>query len=95
MIAVSANFVLVCGATGFPPPTITWALNGTTLTNGSRVFIQMAFEGFEFMSMLTVMDADQNDSGTYTCSADNDVGDLDEATGYVTVRGMQVASICN
>ena len=68
-IGQSASFS--CNVSGEPTPTIMWQFNGVKVNESSKYTISMSSSGNVIMSMLTVSDLMTTDSGTYTCSAEN------------------------
>ena len=70
-----SSLVAVCVGTGFPQPTISWAVNGSTLDNTSRITItEEVFEeaGVTFVrSFLEVCSVSFFDSGLYQCTVAN------------------------
>ncbi|XP_022804178.1 opioid-binding protein/cell adhesion molecule-like [Stylophora pistillata] len=67
-----ANLLLTCEASGRPKPNITW----TNKRNSGVVQ-----EG----KLLNVTNINRNDSGTFTCTADNGFGEPQSQTVYVNV----------
>ena len=73
-----------CTATGIPPPTISWYRNGIefsgdpriTLSNHTAPSLVQGDGGMVYSVSRTLMlvDSGDDDSGTYTCVADNIVG---------------------
>ena len=96
------RFPVNCTAAGIPAPNITWSdPNGMELpndTNNMRIMVQplttpqlMADDGFTFLyhvtSTLVITNANDSDTGMYTCMADNGVVTVDSNTVEVFVRG--------
>ena len=75
--------ILVCSATGIPPPEITWMRNGVllddnvdsriSLSNPSdpEVFPTTGGDIYTVSRNLTISNTRDNDSDTYTCVASN------------------------
>ncbi|XP_038063967.1 hemicentin-1-like isoform X2 [Patiria miniata] len=67
---------LVCEAQGYPPPDISWYINGTKTVSPPTI---------NGRSTYVIDNISKKDEGTYKCSADNQLGSR-TATAYVTVR---------
>ena len=64
-----------------PEPLVTWKKDGVSLpSDGERVFVDRA-------GSLHVMDARRDDTGQYTCVAENIAGQRHSAPARITVRG--------
>ena len=64
--------VLVCNATGEPPPKITWLRNGMRLETNIRYMIEK--------NTLKIVDTrSDSDSGIYLCMAQNEAGSVQQA----------------
>ena len=99
------RFLINCTAAGIPAPTITWSdPNGMELPNDNnmRIMVQppttpqlMADDGFTFLYHVTrtlvITNANDVDTGNYTCMADNGVVTVDSNTVEVFVRGKYVS----
>lgn len=80
------DHMIQCMYGGSPTPSITWALNGETLTGGeNRVTIETPAGGTT--STLTVAMVTSENSGDYTCTASNGAGSS-MASSSLTVQGM-------
>ena len=88
-VLVSNSVTLSCSATGIPLPNFTWSKAGTGfLVNGSDYTIRRVIDSStRVTSELTVVAAEQQDTGQYSCTADNGAG-TDFATFYLQVLGM-------
>jgi len=64
---------LTCEASGHPAPNITWTKDGGP--------VQSAVAGVIHIGKST-----RDDSGTYACKADNNVGQADQMKVFVTVN---------
>lgn len=71
---------LTCPSEGSPPPKITWKKDGEELLSGGQYEIDD--EG-----TLTILEAITEDTGKYTCSAQNVAG-LEEVTSTIDILGM-------
>ena len=80
-VNVTDTVMFQCTATGIPPPTLSW-FNGTTPLNGSdsRVTIGDASSQsltsllFEVTQNVTIQNTARDDTGNYSCLAENDAG---------------------
>ena len=80
-VNVMDTVTFVCTATGIPPPTLSW-FNGTTPLNGSdsRVTIGDARSQLltsfvlEVTQNVTIQNTASDDTGNYSCLAENDAG---------------------
>ena len=85
----SASFS--CNVTGEPTPTIVWQFGGQEIVESSKYTISTSSSGDLTMSMLTVNALVTNDTGTYTCYAEND--HLNEiASATLTVQSKTTAA---
>ena len=78
-----------CQATGEPVPTITWYFSGAPVDeiNTMKYMISMMSLNITTISnMLTIMNVESSDVGTYTCNATNVVSS-DTSSGVLTVNG--------
>ena len=96
------RFLINCTAAGIPPPNITWSdPDGIELPNNNNIRIMvephtnpqlMAEDGFTFLYHVTrtlvITNTVDNDTGNYTCTADNNVVTVDSNTVEVFVRGV-------
>ena len=108
VVTVEGTSLLVdCTAAGIPPPNITWQdPSGTELPNDDnmRIILQdrtvpqlMADDGFTFLyhviRTLVINNANDIDTGNYTCIADNGVVAMDNNAVEVFVRGMEITYV--
>ena len=78
-----------CQATGTPIPTISWYFNSAPVnqTNNMKYVIsEMLLNTIAQSSMLTVVNVEPSDMGTYTCKAVN-FASTDTSSGVLTVYG--------
>ena len=71
--------VVECAVSGNPEPTMVWSRRGSELPHGSHTSCPAA-------SCLTVSSVARADSGLYTCSADNGVGEAASANINLVVQ---------
>uniref|UniRef100_A0A4W6D352 Hemicentin-1 n=1 Tax=Lates calcarifer TaxID=8187 RepID=A0A4W6D352_LATCA len=71
------RLLLACGASGIPPPRITWAFNNN--------IIPVHYDHMNGHSELVMERVSKEDSGTYTCVAENNVGTI-KSLGFVYVK---------
>jgi len=68
---------LVCGARGWPTMTISWSRNSTSLSDVSKyIMIERvdARERFSHVSVLNISNVQQDNLGSYLCTARNEMG---------------------
>ena len=78
-----------CQATGEPVPTITWYFNSVQLDKANTMkytISVMSLNDTTISNMLTIMNVESSDVGTYTCNATNVVSS-DISSGVLTVNG--------
>ena len=75
---VNVNSVarLECFIDAYPPPKISWHVNGTEIKPSTKYFIGL--EGTK--SVLEVRNVTNEDMGTYTCKAYSDIGEAVTST---------------
>ncbi|XP_067452563.1 hemicentin-1 isoform X1 [Thunnus thynnus] len=71
------RLLLGCGVSGIPPPKITWAFNNN--------IIPVHYDHMNGHSELVIERVSKDDSGTYTCVAENNVGTI-KSLGFVYVK---------
>ncbi|KAM7409728.1 hypothetical protein PAMA_001291 [Pampus argenteus] len=71
------RLLLACGVSGIPPPKITWAFNNN--------IIPVHYDHMNGHSELVIERVSKDDSGTYTCVAENNVGTI-KSLGFVYVK---------
>ena len=86
---LTENFTLVCSASGYPVPTITWTHNGTMVSeeeNDQATIISENITSRSVRSTLTVSMAAINNSGDYACIVTSSISNFQNLTsGPVTV----------
>ena len=86
------SITLICSATGYPAPSITWQHNRTTISETSRVCISSTSSYFQITSTLTVTSSMTNDSGRYFCTATSYVTEFNSVNSteaLVLVQGQK------
>ena len=79
-IDAGKTVAFTCVAFGVPLPTIMWSQGGVILTNDTDTRITIYSEQMEerglvfFKSVLEICSAAEDDSGQYSCTAENEVG---------------------
>ena len=87
IINEGGSALFTCQATGEPDPVITWYFNGILLVNRTEHMISMmTLNTTTISSILTIMNVQSLDVGTYTCNATNVVSS-DTSSGVLTVNG--------
>lgn len=77
-VGCSEAITVMCRAWGYPPPDITWSLNGTNIDPGN----QMDTLGLNYTdSRLVINQFNRANSGIYVCTASNDVGSAKATPG--------------
>lgn len=92
---MGTNFSLTCSATGYPVPLITWTKDSMNLTSSTdNIIISIddpatLSDGLDYLkSTLTVLSAELDNEGTYTCSSSNDAGTSNSTVAAVDVKGV-------
>ena len=77
-----------CQAIGEPLPTISWYFNDVMINSSdeNEYNISTSLNGTVVTSILTVVNRQSSDVGTYTCIAANIIGS-DQSSGKLTVNG--------
>ena len=78
-----------CQATGQPVPTISWYFSGTLVDEANTMkytISMMSLNTTTIRNVLTIMNVQSSDVGTYTCNATNVVSS-DISSGVLTVNG--------
>ena len=77
-----------CQATGESIPTITWYFNSIMINtlNANKHNISTSINGNEIISLFTIINMRSSDVGTYTCQAENIIGN-DKSSRILTVHG--------
>ena len=88
-IVLGENLVVSCTAGGRPQPEILWKRNGTLLTIGENVRISNFSSG---RSELQITNFIESDSGPYTCTASNRLGNI-SAPFQVNLIGKLVLGV--
>ena len=87
---ISATFT--CQAIGEPVPTINWYFNGMMINvyNSTKYVVFNSFNETVITSLLTIVNVQSSDVGTYTCHAENIIG-FDQKSGVLTVNGKYIS----
>ncbi len=85
--SIQDTIMLICNASGFPIPEISWTHNMTEVRDGDdRVSIMGELGSRTLMSTLTVTTAMTNDSGQYECIATSPISTFSKVrSGPVTI----------
>ena len=77
-----------CQAIGEPVPTIAWYFNHITINvlKSNNYNISNSLIGTVKTSLLTIVNAQSSDVGTYTCHAENIIGS-DRSSAVLTLNG--------
>ncbi|XP_069331194.1 brother of CDO isoform X3 [Eulemur rufifrons] len=67
IVTKGQSLILECVASGIPPPRVTWAKDGSSVTSYNKTRF--------LLSNLLIDTTSEEDSGTYRCMADNGVGE--------------------
>uniref|UniRef100_A0A8C3SQW6 BOC cell adhesion associated, oncogene regulated n=1 Tax=Chelydra serpentina TaxID=8475 RepID=A0A8C3SQW6_CHESE len=67
IVTKGQSLILECVASGIPPPRVTWAKNGSSISGYNKTRF--------LLSNLLIDATSEEDSGTYSCMADNGVGE--------------------
>ena len=81
-----------CQVTGEPVPTITWYFNSAPVDEANTMKYIISMESLNpttISSILTIMNVQSSDVGTYTCNATNVVSS-DTSSGVLTVNGKLI-----
>ena len=63
-----------CTATGLPPPTLSWSGSDSRVTIGDASSQLLTSLVFEVTQNVTIQNTASDDTGNYSCLAENDVG---------------------
>ncbi|XP_037245748.1 brother of CDO isoform X2 [Falco biarmicus] len=78
IVTKGQSLILECVASGIPPPRVTWAKDGSSVS---------AYNKTRFLlSNLLIDPTSEEDSGTYSCTADNGVGEARAAFIFYNVQ---------
>ena len=89
---------IICEAFGYPPPTVVWnRINGVlsdTISVGDSVIVPTGYGSETTVSVnLTITNASREDTGVYTCSANNSIGS-DSSNVSITVECKLFVVMC-
>ena len=82
--------MITCEALDYPPPTVVWSRTNGTLSDrvlvSDNVSVPTGYGNVTRVSVnLTITNASREDTGVYTCSANNSVGS-DKKSIIITVQ---------
>lgn len=85
-----------CQAIGEPVPTISWYFNAipVNLSDASKYNTFSSINGIVVTSLLTIMNTQPLDVGTYTCEAENFIGTV-RSSGTLTIHGEYTCVLLN
>ena len=78
-----STFTLNCSSTGSPATTVTWTMDGETLSNNNTYQMMQLLRDATtatYDNLLTVNVQPQYSVGTYTCSVDNSISEPTQQT---------------
>ena len=75
-----------CEAIGEPSPSISWHFNDVLIIESDKYIITVYGVSGRTSSLLTIINLVSSDAGTYTCNAENVLGN-DNSSGILTVNG--------
>lgn len=78
IVTKGQSLFLECVASGMPPPRITWAKDGSDVIDQNKTRF--------LLSNLLIEATNEEDSGTYTCTASNGIGDGGSAFIFYNVQ---------
>ena len=76
----NTSITIECPTSGVPTPMVTWTRDGQEIPNGEKYKVQED-------GSLVINEADGDDSGQYTCTADSVAG-KDSMSSTVQVKGL-------
>ena len=93
---------VVCKASGFPVPTITWirtSMNGSVTelssSSSSNISITEQVDGVTLASSLTIVPTSILDTGNYSCRAVNMFGNVISDQAEVVIYGKRAVRLIN
>ncbi|XP_058884388.1 brother of CDO [Acipenser ruthenus] len=81
IVTKGQSLVLECVASGIPPPQVTWSKDGAGLHQQNKTRF--------LLSNLLIDATSEADSGTYSCQADNGVGEIGAAYIFYSVQVLE------
>ncbi|XP_019331707.1 brother of CDO isoform X1 [Alligator mississippiensis] len=78
IVTKGQSLILECVASGIPPPRVTWAKDGSNVSGYNKTRF--------LLSNLLIDTTNEEDSGTYSCMADNGVGEAGAAFIFYNVQ---------
>ena len=88
--------IFSCQSVGEPIPAISWYFNGAmvNISDASKYSVLNTSNGTMVTSALSIVNAESPDVGTYTCYAENIIGN-DSSSGILTVNGIYFYNPCH
>ena len=96
MISEGSTSVITCKAVGYPPPTVVWnRMNGILSVSVSDSVSTLIGDGniTRVSVNLTIANASREDTGVYTCSANNSIGSDDRNVNITVQRKCNLTSL--
>ena len=88
-IVIGAPLTLYCTSEGSPPDTFTWMKDGVSVAQSPNITtVHHNVTSAVFRTMYTINSAATSDSGTYTCTVTNPVGNDTHVITVIAVTGM-------
>ena len=78
----NTSITIKCPVSGVPKPTVTWTKDGLVIPNGGKYKVQED-------GSLVISEADGDDNGQYTCTADSVAG-KDSKSSMVKINGKMI-----
>ena len=95
-VTAAESFSLVCSASGYPTPSISWSHNGTAVNGNDGLWIIIVQENSNgsSLSTLSISTAAAKTSGEYTCIVSSPVSDFQTVSSRpvtVLVQGRYIS----
>ena len=87
------TFILSCEIAGSPAPSLTWKLDGQTITSDNHRTVTVTTEKDRVTSNLHVDRSGHEDTGMYTCDGKNDAASTSSTSVRVLVYGEFCLSV--
>ena len=93
-IQAGSSIILMCTATGWPIPFMTYSKDGEMINSSRFSYIIRPEDSFTVSLLMNVTNAEINDTGNYTCSAvSHETGDIGEDHEWF-IFGVKGTYIC-